>query len=300
MGARVVSAVLALLTGALLVGRGIGVSRAPAIPAEDAARRSTAAPGGRSPGFIASTSALPGSQPAAQAETKEHPLLPVIRWAREGLPALEKVQDYSALFVSHERVNGKLYDEQYARIKVRQRPLSVYAEFLRPASIKGREVLYVEGRHQGRMLVHLSGVQRILGVVSVQPDGPFAMFGHRYPITEIGLLNMVRRLVEVAERDLQHGECEVRVVHGARINDRACTWIEATHPVERPYFTFHVVRIFVDDQLNLPVRYEAYDFPAAPGGPPELIEQYSYLDLKLNNGYTDADFDVKNPKYRFR
>lgn len=59
-------------------------------------------------------------------------------------------------------------------------------------------------------------------------------------------------------------------------------------------------RIFVDDQLNLPIRYEAYDFPAAAGGPPELIEQYSYLDLKLNNGYTDADFDVENPKYGFR
>jgi hypothetical protein len=291
---------LALLTGALLVGRGIGLSRGPATRAQDAAGRTAAAPGGRSPIFIANAAALPGSLPAAQAETKEHPLLPVIRWAREGLPALEKVQDYCALFVSHERVNGRLYDEQYARIKVRQRPLSVYAEFLRPASIKGREVLYVEGRHQGRMLVHLSGVQRMLGVVSVRPDGPFAMFGHRYPITEIGLLNMVRRLLEVAEGDLRHGECKVRVVQGARINDHACTWIEVTHPLERPFFTFHVVRIFIDDQLNLPIRYEAYDFPAAPGGPPELIEQYSYLDLKLNNGYTDADFDVKNPQYHFR
>ena len=92
----------------------------------------------------------------------------------------------------------KLYDEQYARIKVRQRPFSVYADFLRPASIKGREAIY-EGRREGRMLVHLTGIQRMLGVVSLRPAGPLAMYGHRYPITEIGLLNLVRRLLEVAE-----------------------------------------------------------------------------------------------------
>ena len=174
------------------------------------------------------------------AEVHEHPLLPLIRWAREGLPALEKVRDYSAILVSHERVHGKLYDEEYARIKVRQRPFSVYAGFLRPASIKGREAIYVEGRNEGRMLAHLTGFQRMMGLVSLRPAVPLAMYGHRYPITEIGLLNLVRRLLEIAERDILHGECEVRVVHGAKINERACTWIEVTHPVRRSYFTFHV------------------------------------------------------------
>ena len=30
------------------------------------------------------------------------------------------------------------------------------------------------------------------------------------------------------------------------------------------------------------------------------MEEYTYLNLKLNNGFTDADFDVKNPSYKFR
>ena len=246
MGARVVLAILALLSGALLVRREIDVSHLPATRAEHASARavadpSAAAAGSRWPIFVANRPALPGIAIPVQAETKEHPLVPVIRWVREGLPALEKVKDYSAIFVSHERVHGKLCLEEYSRIKVRQHPFSVYAEFLRPASIKGREAIYVEGRNKSRMLVHVTGFQRrLLGVVAIRPDGPVAMYGHRYPITEIGLLNLVHRLLEVAEKDVGHGECEVRVLHGAKINGRACTWIEVTHPVPRSYFTFHV------------------------------------------------------------
>ena len=36
------------------------------------------------------------------------------------------------------------------------------------------------------------------------------------------------------------------------------------------------------------------------GGSPELIEEYTYLNLKLNNGFTDADFDTHNANYHFR
>ena len=34
-------------------------------------------------------------------------------------------------------------------------------------------------------------------------------------------------------------------------------------------------------------------------GKPQLLEEYTYLNLKLNNGFTDADFDVRNPNYQF-
>ena len=30
------------------------------------------------------------------------------------------------------------------------------------------------------------------------------------------------------------------------------------------------------------------------------MESYTYRELKLNNGFTDEDFDVKNPRYGFR
>ena len=127
-----------------------------------------------------------------------------------------------------------------------------------------------------------------------------AMQGQRYPLTQIGILNLTRRLIEVASEDVKYGECEVKYFKGAKINDRVCTCTQVVHPVPRKNFLFNVARIFVDDNLNIPVRYEAYDWPKAAGGPPELIEEYTYLNMRLNVGLTDADFDIHNPAYRFR
>jgi hypothetical protein len=92
----------------------------------------------------------------------------------------------------------------------------------------------------------------------------------------------------------------VRFFSGARINDCPCTWFEVVHPAQRSFFRFHLARIFVDDRLNIPIRYEAYAWPDTPGGSPELIEEYTYLDLKLNNAFSDEDFSIWNPAYHFR
>ena len=113
------------------------------------------------------------------------------------------------------------------------------------------------------------------------------------------MLNMLRRLVEVGQEDTKYGECEVKFFEGAKINDRSCTCIQVVHPVPRRNFLFHVARIFVDDELNLPVRYEAYDWPKNPDDGPQLSEEYTYLNIKVNNGFTDLDFDVANSNYQF-
>jgi len=56
---------------------------------------------------------------------------------------------------------------------------------------------------------------------------------------------------------------------------------------------------WIDVQAEERFRYEAYDWPQEPGAPPELLEEYTYLDLKLNNGFTDEDFSTQNPTYHF-
>ncbi len=145
------------------------------------------------------------------------------------------------------------------------------------------------------------GLQGILvRALLIEPGGTLAMQDQRYPIPEIGILKMVRRMVSVVEQDLQHDECEVRFFAEGKINDRVCTWFQAVHPVSRRYFYFHLARVFVDDQLKIPIRYEAYVWPKEPGGRPVLLEEYNYLDLKLNNGFTDEDFSIRNPAYHFR
>jgi len=109
-------------------------------------------------------------------------------------------------------------------------------------------------------------------------------------------------LVEIGEKDLQYAECEVKFIEGAKINpgNRICTCIQVVHPIPRRNFLFNMARIYVDEELNLPVRYEAYDWPKVAGEEPVLTEEYTYINLKLNNGFTDADFDINNSKYKFK
>lgn len=228
------------------------------------------------------------------ARPNEHPLMPVLRWAYDGLGNIEKLQDYSATMVKRERVKDTVGEPEYMFVKIRHRPFSVYIYFLGPADKKGREVIYVKGRNNGNLLAHGTGLQRKLGIFELAPTSFLAMRDNRYPMTEIGILTMVRRLVEVGEQDTKYGECEVKFFKGAKINNRICTCIQVVHPVPRRNFLFHLARIFVDDELNVPIRYESYDWPAKPGGSPRLLEEYTYLNLKLNNGFTDTDFDPRS------
>jgi len=207
-------------------------------------------------------------------DPNEHPLTPFLGWARSEVGNIEKMRDYSAILVARERIGGELGDYQHMYIKVRHDPFSVYVYVLGPKEIRGREVTYVEGRTDNKRVGPDTGI-------------------HKLPITELGMLNLLRGLIEVGERDFKYGECTVKFYKNAKVNKRPCTCIEIVHPYPRRNFLFHVARIFVDDELNLPIRYESYDWPKEEGGRPQLAEEYTYVNVKLNNGLTDLDFDRK-------
>ena len=56
----------------------------------------------------------------------------------------------------------------------------------------------------------------------------------------------------------------------------------------------------MDNELQIPIHYEAYDWPEQQDGQAVLLEQYTYRDIKLNVGLDDTDFQHTNPKYRLR
>ena len=249
---------------------------------------------------VAANNNLPAPNPVA-ANPNEHPLDPALRMAYGAIANIQaNIKDYSAVMVKRERIGTKLNDQEFLYIKVRHQPFSVYMYFLNPDKLRGQEAIYVHGQNNGNLLGHGVGIRKVIGTVPLLPTGAMAMAGQRYPITEIGFMNLTKRLVEVAEQDKKFGECEVKFFKGAKINGRVATCIQVEHPIKRANFRFNKALVFVDDELNIPVRYEAYEWPNVPGGPPQLIEEYTYTDIKLNNGFTDADFSQDNPQYHFR
>jgi uncharacterized protein DUF1571 len=243
----------------------------------------------------------------------EHPLDRALRIATEGLAHIRKdVDDYTCTMVKRERINGVLGEYEYMYAKIRNRkmdgdkivvPLSAYLNFVKPKSIAGREVIYVETKNNGKLIAHEGGP--ILGKLSaaLDPNSKLAMRGNLYPITEIGIENLVVKLIEKGNRDKQLDpagkETDVQFKEGAKINGRKCLMLTVKHTLQRPQYDFEVAQIFIDDQLNVPVRYIAYGWPQAPGDAQPILEEYTYVDVKLNQGLKDIDFDHTNPAYKF-
>ena len=251
----------------------------------------------------------PSMVPVSHKKQAPHPIDPALEMALSSLQHIRaNVADYKAIFVKRCRVDGVLPDLQYAKIKVRNRkvvdgkiatPLSVYLNYLKPSDVRGREVVWVETKNDGNIIVHETGIKGMINV-TLDPHGYLAMRNQRYPITEIGIENLVVKLIETANRDRQHGECEVQFYHNSKIGSTECTMVEVIHPEKREHFDFYRARVYFDKQLNMPIRYESWSWPKTPDGQPVLEEEYTYLRVEPNNGLTDIDFDISNPAYNFR
>ncbi len=225
-----------------------------------------------------------------------HPILPALKVANQCLTALADVKDYEALFVKQEAPNGTVINSKM-EIRFREEPFSVYLKYLEPSA--GREVLYVDGKFANQLQVREPGVKSLLGTISLDPNGSFALGESNYPITMIGMKNMVNRLMEQWLEDTAHPDVVVKFYPGAKMGDVSCEVIEVTHPAPKAGVTYHMTRLYRDKQTGLPIRIQEYDFPKSAGAEPRLRADFTYLNVKSNTGMTDADFDTTNPRYGF-
>lgn len=232
-----------------------------------------------------------------------HPLDPVLELAEQIKQRIESdVVDYSATITKRERIRGKLNDEETMEAKIRQArpasqpptPFAVYLKFVEPSASAGREVIWVDGKNDGDLLSYQFRIP-----VKIAPTGTIAMMGNKYSITELGILRMVEKLIEKGLRDRELGDCRVEIFEHQEVDGRDCKLIQVTHPERDKRFDFHIAQIYIDSQLNLPIRYAAYLWPEQPDSAPPLEEEYTYKNLKINVGLSDKDFDPKNPDYRF-
>ena len=76
-------------------------------------RPAPAGPSGRRTNYrVAERTDPAGPVPVSQmhpGDPSEHPLMPALRWAREGLPGIEKIQDYTATLIKRERIGANLW-----------------------------------------------------------------------------------------------------------------------------------------------------------------------------------------------
>lgn len=239
---------------------------------------------------------------------RAHSLDRAIEIAENSLTRMRsEIHDYTAIMVKREQVGGVIGEPGYMHLKVLcpretengSTPFSVYMKFLKPRAAAGRECIWVDGRYESKIVAHEGS-----GLISkrrfhLDPTGWAAMRDNRYPIYDAGLENLIIKLIEKAERDKAAGPCHVEYRSGAEINKRPCTIIELRHDEKKAPYEFHLAQVFIDDEYQLPVRYAAYDWPETPGAEPKLLEEYTYVNLKINTGLTAKDFNPDNPSYNY-
>jgi len=209
----------------------------------------------------------------------------------------QQVRDYTCTFFKRERVNGQMTPQFVMAMKFRAKPHSVYFKFVKPKP--GREAIYIAGRNGGKALVHDVGIGKLLaGTLALDPRSRRAMEDNRHPITDAGLGHMIDELHQRWESEMKHGETLV-TLRPVQVGTRHCTMVESTHPGKSPNYLFHKVKVYIDRENGLPIRFEAYDWPRRPGAAPELVEEYSYVNLRLNPNLRESEFDPSNPQYSF-
>jgi hypothetical protein len=236
-----------------------------------------------------------GSAPTADPNALDEP----IRLVLEAREKFRTIQDYTCTFIKRERINGQLLPEEYVVMKARTKPFSVYMKWQKP--YEGREVIYVHGQNDGKLLAHSTGLEKVVGgTVSLDPRGEMAMENSRHAITEAGIGNLIDQLVARWQKEKQLGHTQVEIKPNAKVDGRTCILVKTQHPVDPKNYAYFRSKIFFDKEHGLPIRFEGYDWPRRGTSPEgESLEEYTYRDLKFNVALTAADFNADNPKYGF-
>jgi hypothetical protein len=242
------------------------------------------------------TAPLRDSIPAGSVE--ETPIAKAIRIIADCQARYQTVNDYTCTFYKRERVEGNLTPLHIMTMKVRTKPQSIYLRFQRPAH--GREAIYIAGRNSGRILAHDVGLNKLLaGTLQLEPTSAQAMEDNRHPITEAGIGPLIDTVAKRWAVELNPDDSILTFRDDMLVGSSRCSMIESTHPHRRPHFLFHKVKVYIDQELGLPIRFEAYNWPKLPHAEAELVEEYNYSNLKLNVGLHDIDFDIANTTYSF-
>lgn len=214
---------------------------------------------------------------------------------------------YTVNFFRQERVDGTMVEGQVIRMKVRHEPFSVYMKWV--TGDKGREVLYVDGENEGKMLVHAGGWKaRLLPALKLDPTGSIAMRESRYPVTTAGMLRMLDIMIRDRQRDLaSDANVKYQMVEDHRYDDRTCYAFQVEYPSREYSERYRKCVFYLCAETCAPLFVKNYGWPhedeqiaEAELDDATMVEHYQFSEIDFGTRLADADFDRTNRAYGFK
>lgn len=225
---------------------------------------------------------------------------------QDGLRFIENIDAYSVVFNKQERIQGDLSETQTIDMKVRHSPsFGIYMKWKNGDA--GRQLLYNEDYEDRKMCVKLGGFKgRLLPAIKLEPSGPEAMAQARYPVTEAGILGMLKLLVFHRQNDIKNGQ-GVRCVRldDTEFDNRKCYCF--LYEYQSPEFnkTYRKSLLMLDARYHVPLRVINHTWTENSEGltaveldEQTLIEDYSFLNIDFGREMVTIDFSRDNPAYR--
>jgi hypothetical protein len=161
------------------------------------------------------------------------------------------------------------------------------------APYEGSELLYVVGWNQDRVRAHRGGILRFI-TRNLDPRDPLLMRDNLRPVTSSGIGYLLLAVGVNARRAIKAGELAFSERGEETVYGRRAQVLELVFPKKSAkHYDGRRFVISQDVETKILFKITVYD------GDDQLVETYGYENLVLNAPLANADFDPKNPDYRF-
>jgi hypothetical protein len=202
--------------------------------------------------------------------------------------ALASLPAYRATLETRERIGDELFPRRVMHVKLAEAPFRVTVETSAPASEAGQRVWFDERKNDGELVAETPGfLGKLVGHVSLDPEGDLAMENRRHPLTDIGLVRLLEQVEESLDPALSRRQPpRVRGVE-CELGGEPVRLLEALVDGEAPDPALLYRLAFARDSRLLVYTGIAQLFPEGPA----LLEEYLYRDVVAAPELTDADFE---------
>jgi hypothetical protein len=201
----------------------------------------------------------------------------------------ESVADYTCKLDKRVRKKGVLHEDKAISVKYKK-PGHYYFRWGK-GSARGREVIYVHGRNNNRLVAHPGGGLRFL-TLRLNPAGRLAMKANRHSLQHSGMDKIIESVASDYELARKMGLEAIRSTGEGRFDGKAVWIVEGDFPSDSGYYARKVI-LLLDQTIGLPVKISIFD------GSDRLVEEYVFRSLKFNVGLTEEDFNPANPAYHY-
>lgn len=180
---------------------------------------------------------------------------PVRQLITDMVKRYESVADYTCKLDKRVRKKGVLYEDTAISVKYKK-PGHYYFRWEK-GSARGREVIYVHGRNNNRLVAHPGGGLRFL-TLRLNPTGRLAMKANRHSLQHSGMDKIIESVASDYDLARKRGLDAIHRSGKGRFDGKAVWIMEGVFPSDSGFYARRVILV-LDQTMGLPVTFNRYE-----------------------------------------